>query len=45
MLNYRDELDKMPSYDGVEKNYRRNRRRLKKNFHVACPRIKRARLS
>ena len=22
MLNYRDELDKMPSYDGVEKNYR-----------------------
>ena len=22
MLNYRNELDKMPSYDGVEKNYR-----------------------
>ena len=22
MLSYRDELDKMPSYDGVEKNYR-----------------------
>lgn len=22
MLNYREELDKMPSYDGVEKNYR-----------------------
>lgn len=22
MLNYRDELDKMPSYDGVEKSYR-----------------------
>ena len=22
MLNYRDKLDKMPSYDGVEKNYR-----------------------